>query len=140
LITLNAPSQVIHLALAINPSEARKPDDMGRYPLSLVAGSKAYTRRTLSLLLRLFPDAIRATDAFGRLPLHWAAISGRHAIDGIEYDLFRAYPAAIETQDKYGMYPFMLAAESDEACVDTIYMLLREVPSTLRLCRYNQAA
>jgi ankyrin repeat protein len=127
-ISLSCPPSAICLAHMINPEQVHEVDGKGRYPLSLAAEQKSCPGFILKRLMCSFPQAVLISDDHGRLPLHWAAMSGRKWEDGLML-FFNRMPSAVSLPDSDGMYPFMLSAAAKCPSVESIYRLLRECPS-----------
>jgi hypothetical protein len=105
------------------------------------------------LLVSRFPAACAVADGHGQLPLHIALDAARHfreialvsptqarltveEVNTTEGEvlsvLVTTYPDSLEQTDcKTGLLPFQLAAVGPGARLDTIYVLLRQLPSLL---------
>lgn len=112
-------------------NEMDQTDDNGHLPLHL-ACSAPLSANLLSIVLDAYPDGASVADGKGRLPLHLAIASGKKWDEGVDI-IFHADPAVLGHQDpEHRLYPFMQAAIPDEACVSTIYALLRANPEYAR--------
>jgi hypothetical protein len=131
LLSLDAPENVIELCLTAGSTSLDDIDDLGRVAFSRIAGNKGYSEEFILSCLQTYPHAASREDRRRRLPLHWAAESGRQAKDGL-MDIINAFPNALSMSDADGMYPCMLAALSSDCTLDLIYTLLREVPDVLK--------
>lgn len=131
LIAMRCPPEALHLSWVMEPHLIHEQDEKRRSPLSLAAGDLTYPRHTLERLILLLPRAAHACDIYGRYPLHWAALCGRHFSSGTDL-LFAANPIVALIPDNQGWYPFMLAASSCDSDADLIYRLLRENPDVIQ--------
>lgn len=112
--------------------EAKRPNEKGQLPLHCLAScaDQLAWREKLDMLLEAHPDAVRAPDANGLLPLHTAVLCGRSAefID----KLIAAAPDTLARRGGNGsLFPFQLAASSSQASVSLTYHLLRAAPHLL---------
>lgn len=107
-------------------------DSRGCIPLHLACHAPIASR-SLSIVLTAYPDGAFVADADGRLPLEIAIASGKKWEEGVEL-IFLANPAAVRHQDpSTHLYPFMQGATPVDACLTTIYSLLRANPEYARL-------
>jgi hypothetical protein len=76
-------------------------------------------------IIKRFPKAAQERGPDGRLPLHWASVSG--SAEGVK-TLLKAFPAAAEMTDKDGRLPLHVAAESNPN-KEVIEVLLKKFPA-----------
>jgi hypothetical protein len=130
-------------------------DNEGKLPLAIACQSPTANQSCdvltkIQLLLREYPAAAKWQDPVnGQYPLHAALSSGVSWNDGIQ-TLLRVFPVALCFHDPLsGLFPFALAATHKKSnhmgyvgveCVDsdltTIYSLLREDPSVIKMDKY----
>ena len=82
------PAVLARLATLVG--EAAIANEFGAFPLYEAAGCGA-PLAVMQALLHAHPAAVSTPNAFGRLPLHWAAYRGERAADVVEL-LLRAFP------------------------------------------------
>lgn len=106
-------------------------DDDGHLPLHLACQAPVESI-LLSMVLNAYPDGASIADNTGRLPLHLAIASGKKWNDELVM-IFQADPTVLGKQNpQNGLYPFLQAACQDDACLSTIYDLLRANPENAR--------
>ena len=109
-------------------------DACGRHPLHIAAMNRNIPGSILRELINQNPAAVLSCDTDSKLPLHYAARSGRMFCDGLE-DLVSASTLSLLVQGpKTNLYPFMMAAVGLESSVASIYGLLRAEPNALLNC------
>ena len=156
------PPGLLPLMLAVYKDELHRADQNGLLPLMVACQSPIANRycdvlTKIQQLINAFPDAAKSkASSTGRYPLHEALSSGILWNDGIE-SLIQSYPPALDVCDPVsGLFPFALAASEKHgienetksivndasaavakqhhlSTLTTVYSLLREDPSVLRL-------
>lgn len=108
-------------------------DHDGQLPLHLACRAPEEPL-LLSMVLNAYPGAASTADNTGCLPLHLAIASGKKWNDELVL-IFQADPTVLGKQNpQNGLYPFLQAACQENACLSTIYDLLRANPENAR-CR-----
>jgi hypothetical protein len=127
-------------------------DNEGKLPLAIACQSPTVNQSCdvltkIQLLLPEYPAAAKCQDPVnGQYPLHAALSSGVSWNDGIQ-TLLHAFPVALCFHDPLsGLFPFALAAmhkksnhtgyagvERGDSDLSTIYSLLREDPSVIKM-------
>jgi len=131
LLSLNAPENVIELYLATESTHLDEVDDLGQLAFSRIIESQRYSDQFIYSCLQTYPKVASVKDRRGRLPLHWAVVTGRLIDSGLQ-DMIQCFPDALSVTDADGMYPCMLAALNSSGTLELIYTLLREAPEVLK--------
>jgi len=77
---------------------------------TLADAAKRGDRSTVRALVRRNPAAVKAPEADGTTPLHWAVVSG----DGAIVDLLLKAGADVNARNRYGITPLALAAQNGD--------------------------
>ena len=106
-------------------------DICGRYPLHIAASNPNIPGSIIRFLLKKYPAAASSFDLDSKLPVHYAASSGRKFDDGLK-ELVSSNSLALTVQGRQSnLFPFMMAAEGETSSIDSIYGLLRAEPNFL---------
>lgn len=84
---------------------------------------RGLSAKALDVLITAYPEAARIPDTFGRLPLHWLAMSVGNRYAEPFRVLLNAYPAAASLPDASGQLAQTLAVRSD-CCRAVLLMLM----------------
>lgn len=114
-----------------------KTDVCGRYPLHIAAMNQNMPGAIIRCLLREYPTAASICDTDSKLPLHYAAYSGRDFDDGLK-DLVSANPLAVTVPGRQNnLFPFMMAAEGELTSIDSVFGLVQADPNVLQGCVFS---
>ena len=124
------------------------------YPLGFSRDTRRLIESTaVPMLISRFPEGCKVLDVHGQLPLHIALDAARHyreasastsmsrrlsacEVDAMEDEIITAlidvYPEALEYPDrKTGLLPFQQAAVGSASRLNTVYAILRTLPSLI---------
>ena len=140
----DAGRMILQKLLQLNAAAAEAKDSLGNLPLHRIVENKAkthWTRDGAKGIYDAYPDAVRALDFDGRLPLHGAttamvaqgdATAETTTLRSTLCSLLELYPDGAAHADNFGRLPIHLAAEHGTAWDIQLQLLHDQFPQGVR--------
>lgn len=120
-------SAVIRAVASFYSEEIMLTDNKGTLPIHR-ACQTADDLASIGALLEEYPESLERADFEGSLPLHWACRNRKSTL--LVAELLHHHPAAVECIDNRGQLPVHEAILNRVACLNTLFSLLVEYPSS----------
>jgi len=131
-IANGASTKMLLAMMAQSVDQLQDTDKLGRLPLHLALESTSLSQDVefIAQCVAAYPAGAAHADAFGRLPLHYAAIKA--ATLPVVENLVRVYPAAAAQVDKMNRPPLaeaIMKTKGPQASEEVILYLVEHCPS-----------